>query len=90
MPRSIFFLNGLNNDRGRLLLNGSLPRQLEQRLTFDNRAIIGECVKRLNEQACSARLEIDVTDGTQRYTAARIKRVQHALALAVLNKIPLE
>src|SRR5262245_52413260 len=65
-------------------------RQLKHRLAFHNRAVVGKCVKRLNEQAPAARLSIDIAYGSQRHSPAGIKDVHQSLAFAVARQFLLK
>ena len=71
-------------------LRQNLPRQSEQRLAFYDRAVVGECVKRLHEQTSAARFQIDVADRAHVHTSTRVKGVEHALAMTVLHQLALK
>ena len=70
--------------------NGSTLGQNEARLTFDDSAVIWKRVKCLKRQAFVSRFDIDVAHGPKSNSAASVKRMQHAFALAIFYQLLLE
>ena len=65
-------------------------RQLKQRLALDDRVVVGEGVKGLDEQAAVAGFEVDVAQCPQGDSAAGIEFVHHALPLPLARQFLLK
>ena len=61
--------------------------QLEFRLAFDDRAVIGKRMASLDQQRGVARLQVDVADRAHRNAGAGVENVQHAFGTFLRDEL---
>ncbi len=72
----------------------SLPakrsRQLDQRLALDDRIVVREGVKCLDEHRAAAGFDVDIADGSEGHSPAGVEFVEQSFPLAIVRELFLE